>query len=111
MTHPLIEKYGDPVPLLTSEPQSATDLYYLWADTPEWKSLNRRRRNERRWLGRHLQHLANEGAIQHGTVTTEHGGEWRGFWVDTTDTAGHRPGVPQEDAGVPPVGRVGQSVR
>src|SRR5581483_2657058 len=104
----LIEQYGDPLALLTDQPQSATDVYRRWAKLPEWKGLNRRRRAERRLLAVHLQNLANRGVIHHGTVTTEHGGEWRGFWrVDPTDTAGHRPGVRQEDAEVPPVRRVG----
>lgn len=83
MTHPLVSQYGDPVDLLTGEPQSADMVYRKWAGLPDWKSLTRRERGERRWLGERLERLANRGVIHRDIFVTDY--KWAGFWVDARD--------------------------
>ncbi len=84
--HSLLDQYGDPLVLLTEQPQSVTDLYYRWAEVPPRKSLSRRERNERRWLATHLFKASQRREIRRVVATAEHGGEYIAF---TTLDAAH----------------------
>ncbi len=66
--------------LVTAEPRTVTEIYREWAGLPEWKSLTRRHRTERRELATQLESLANKGVICRGVV--EQGGRsWVAFWA------------------------------
>lgn len=85
-------------------PRTATEIYRRWAELPEWKSLTRRHRNERKWLAGVLENLAAERKIARGKLTdnttrNEFVAFWRGVPslqrgvpesedLDTTDAAG-----------------------
>jgi len=75
----LLDRYGDPVPMLDHVPRTAGELYRDWADVPERKSLSARERNERRWLAKHLQSCAKRGEVERQAVTTPAGGEFITF--------------------------------
>jgi hypothetical protein len=75
----LLDRYGDPIPLVDHIPRTAGELYRNWADVPERKSLSSRERNERRWLAKHLQSCARRGQVERQAVTSEAGGEFVTF--------------------------------
>src|SRR5947209_3201909 len=71
-------------------PRTATEIYRRWAGLPEWKSLTRRHRNERKWLAGVLENLAAERTITHGVIREDDGPELTCFWrtdLATTDEA------------------------
>jgi hypothetical protein len=75
----LLDRYGDPLPLLDEVPRTAGEVYRNWADVPHRKSLSARERNERRWLAKHLQSCAKRGEAERQATTTEAGGEFVTF--------------------------------
>lgn len=79
----LLDRYGDPVPLLDQIPRTVGEVYRDWANVPEPKALSRRERNERRWLARHLEFAANRGDIERQVVLTEDRREYIGFNTKT----------------------------
>jgi hypothetical protein len=64
----LLDRYGDPLPLLDHVPRQASEVYREWANVPTQKSLSRRERNERLWLAKHLQSCAKRGEIERQVV-------------------------------------------
>jgi len=77
--HELLDRYGDPVPLLDHVPRTAGEVYRDWANVPTAKSLSRRERNERKWLAKHLQSAASRGEIERQVVLTEDRQEYVAF--------------------------------
>lgn len=102
----LIAEFGDPLKLLDRIPRSATELYFAWSGVAPGKSLSRRERNQRFALAKYLQRESLKGTLTRAVIT-DTGRTYVAFWrkLDPSDTEGHRPGVPREDAPVRRVGR------
>ena len=75
----LLDRYGDPLPLLDYVPRTAGEVYRQWAEVPERKSLSARERNERRWLAKHLQSAARRDEIERQVVLTGDSREYVAF--------------------------------
>lgn len=61
---PVSARYQRVLDCVTEEPLRARDLYRVWAELPEWKSLTTRQRNELRWFAQALENLADDGHIE-----------------------------------------------
>lgn len=56
-------RYQAVLDCVTETPSTATEIYRRWAGIAQWKSLTRRHRNERAWIGKALENLAADGLV------------------------------------------------